>query len=138
MAHEVTNATTDRDQLASIAGQAKEAMERSRSVITPVLMPFTVAFMGERPSMDAEWQHYLREGRYAEASTVTHVTSDDAAFMLIHAVEDANVSAEHLTIMDEAVRAAGLPVETMLVDENTHFPELNHSAIVRWLEAQLL
>jgi len=34
VAHEVTNATTDRDQLSSMAGQAKEAMERTRLTVT--------------------------------------------------------------------------------------------------------
>lgn len=34
VAHEVTNATTDREQLSSIAGQAKEAMERTQLTVT--------------------------------------------------------------------------------------------------------
>ena len=34
VAHEVTNATTDRDQLSSIAGQAKEAMERTQLTVS--------------------------------------------------------------------------------------------------------
>ena len=34
VAHEVTNATTDRDQLSAIAGQAKEAMERTQLTVT--------------------------------------------------------------------------------------------------------
>lgn len=102
------------------------------------LMPFTVAFIGERPPMDAEWQDYLREGRYAEASTVTHVTPDDAAFMLIHATEDRNVSPEHMAVMGAAARAAGLSVETVSIEVNSHSPELDHAAIVSWLEAQLL
>lgn len=108
------------------------------TVNTPIYWPFTASFMGDRPPMDANFSEFLREGLYAEASTVTHVTPDDAAFMLIHATEDIYITPKQLPIMTEAVQAAGLPLETVSIDVNSHMPPLDHASIVRWLKSQLL
>jgi len=105
---------------------------------TPLLMAFTVAYMGESPPMDASFSNYLRQGIYAEASTVTHVTADDAALLLLHAEGDPNVSPEHMSIMEQSARQAGVDVEAILIESDSHSPPLDLRAIVSWLEHQLL
>lgn len=107
------------------------------TVNTPLYWPFTVAFMGERPPMDSGFSDYLREGLYAEASPVTHVTPDDAAFMLIHSVEDKYIAPEQLGIMTDAVRSANLSVESVSIESTFHNPPLDHASIVRWIEDKL-
>jgi len=108
------------------------------TINTPLLMPFTVAYIGERPPMNESFTEYLLEGKYAEASVVTHVTADDAAFLLIHGSGDPNVSLEQQTIMANVLRSADLDVETILIDSDSHTPTLNHNSIIEWLNQRLL
>ena len=93
--------------------------------------------MGERPPTDAR-RVFLKEGRYAEASPVSHVTSDDASFLLIHGTEDAVVPPKQLGMMDTALRDAGVAVESISVEGGSHSPELDHEGIVEWFETHLL
>ena len=107
------------------------------TVNTPLIWTFTVQFLGERAPMDETYTVYKREGIYAEASTVTHVTPDDAAFMLIHGDNDPNVTSKQLPIMAEAVRSAGLELEIIEIESDSHIPPLEHGRIIRWLKTQL-
>ncbi len=107
------------------------------TVNTALLWAFTVSFLGETAPMDESFTEYKREGVYAEASTVTHVTSDDAAFMLIHGDGDPSVTPKQLPIMAEAVRSAGLELEFVEIESNSHIPPLNHQQISNWLLEQL-
>jgi len=107
------------------------------TVNTALLWAFTVSFLGERAPMDESFTEYKREGIYAEASTVTHVTPDDAAFMLIHGTGDANVTFKQLPIMADAVRGAGLPLKVVEIESDSHAPPLNHSEIADWIKGQL-
>jgi acetyl esterase/lipase len=116
---------------------AIDAMQ-DMTINTSILMPFTVAYMGERPPMDESFSSYVREGIYADASTVTHVTPDDAALLLIHADQDPNVSPEHMTLMEQVATEQGLDVEAILIESDRHSPPLEHRVIVDWLEKQLL
>ncbi|MFT5501027.1 MAG: acetyl esterase/lipase [Woeseiaceae bacterium] len=107
------------------------------TVNTALLWAFTVQFLGERAPMDETYTVYKREGIYAEASTVTHVTPDDAAFMLIHGDGDPNVTPKQLPIMAEVVRAAGLELEVVEIASDSHAPPLDHGRIATWLTDQL-
>jgi len=114
------------------------AAPQDMTVNVGILWPFTVGFMGERPAMDEDYNEYLREGIYAEASTITHVTPDDASFLLIHGTSDMWVPPEQLSIMSDALSAAGVSYEAMSVEVDSHSPPLDHAAIIAWLENQLL
>jgi acetyl esterase/lipase len=113
------------------------AAPQDMTINARIVAPYTVAFMGEAPPMDEQFENYIRSGVYAEASPVSHVTSDDAAFMLIYATQDRFVSADHMRIMEEALNLAELPVESLLIDEETHDPTLDYSAIVGWFNEHL-
>jgi len=114
------------------------AAPHDMTVWTPLGLAFAVAFMGERPPIDIQRRVFLREGIYAEASPVTYVTSDDAAFLLIHGTEDIVVPPKQLGIMDEALRNAGVAVEAISVEGGSHSPELDHNVIVESFETYLL
>jgi dipeptidyl aminopeptidase/acylaminoacyl peptidase len=88
--------------------------------------------------MDETFTNFLREGIYAEASPVTHVTSDDAALFLIHGTGDPIVPTEQLPIMKNAAKDAGLSVEATVIESDSHSPPIDHAAIVTWFEKQLL
>jgi acetyl esterase/lipase len=98
---------------------------------------FTVQYLGERPPMNATWSDYKREGIYADASSVTHVTPDDAAFMLLHGTDDPNVPFRQIPIMSEAVRKAGLELEVVEIDSDSHDPPVDHDQIAGWLIGQM-
>jgi dipeptidyl aminopeptidase/acylaminoacyl peptidase len=100
-------------------------------------MPFIVAYMGQRPPMDAQWSRTLLEGEYARASPVTHVTRDDAALLLIHATGDPNISSRQTELMNEAANESGLLVRTIFLSQDTHTPNLDHGVITKWLKDQL-
>jgi acetyl esterase/lipase len=107
------------------------------SKASPFIMPFVVAYMGRRPPMDAQWLSTVLEGDYARASPVTHVSKDDAAFMIIHAIGDPNISSRQAKLMSEAASEQGLTIRTVLLSQDTHTPKLDHSAIANWLRLQL-
>ena len=107
------------------------------TVNTALIWPFTVQFLGERAPMDETFTVYKREGLYAQASTVTHVTPDDASFMLIHGDGDPYVTPKQLPIMAEAVRSAGLELEVIEIVSDSHRPPLDHDRIISWLKNQL-
>jgi acetyl esterase/lipase len=107
------------------------------SIATPLIMPFTVAFLGEPPPMDATWSNVLRKGVYADASPITHVTQDDSAFLLIHGVGDPNVSELHMKLMAEALEKANVSVTAMPIPEPSHTPKLDYSLIADWLNHHL-
>ena len=94
-----------------------------------------VSFMGQRPTYGP--QGFDRSGVYAEASPVSHVTPDDPPFLLIHGDADAIVPFGQLTIMSEALEAAGVEVGTVPVAGGSHGPELDIDMIVSWLSAHL-
>lgn len=133
--------TTDNTLAASMSARVQAvvaiAAPQDLTVNTRVVAPYTVAFMGEAPPMDERFQNYIRSGIYAAASPAVHVSIDDAAFMLIYATQDEFVAVEHMEIMEEALNLAELTVELSVVDTNAHDPDLDHTAIARWLEKQL-
>lgn len=113
------------------------AAPQDMTINTRVVAPYTVSFMGEAPPIDEQFENYVRSGVYAEASPVSHVTGDDAAFMLIYATQDRFVSPDHMEVMEKALRLAELPVESLLIVEETHDPTLDYAAIVDWFDEHL-
>jgi len=107
------------------------------TVSSALIWAFTVQYLGERAPMNESWTEYKREGIYADASTITHVSPDDAAFMLLHGVGDPNVPFDQIPIMSEAVRAAGLDLEVVEIASDSHMPPLDHGRIAKWLISQL-
>ena len=97
-----------------------------------------VAFMGDRPPTEGFERESLRRGRYAEASPVTHVTFDDAVFLLIDGSDDPAVSPKQLPLMEKALRNAGVAVQAISVEGGSHSPELDHTLIADWFERFLV
>ena len=107
------------------------------TVNSTLIWPFVVQYLGERAPMNEMWTAYKREGIYADASPVTHVSPDDAAFMLIHGDGDPNVPFRQLPMMSETVSAAGLELEVVEISSDSHSPPLDHDRIAAWLIEQL-
>jgi acetyl esterase/lipase len=107
------------------------------TVNSTLIWTLVVQYLGERPPMNSTWTEYRREGIYADASTVTHVTPDDAAFMLLHGTGDPNVPIRQISIMSEAVQSAGLDLKTVEIDSDSHDPPVDHNQIAKWLTDQL-
>jgi acetyl esterase/lipase len=114
------------------------AAPQDLTINSRIVAPFTASFIGDRPPMDDEFRHFLRQGTYAEASPISHVTLDDAAFLFIHAVQDDYVGPEHARMMHDAVQAAGLTTKLVIEDAHTHSPTLDGELISEWLKEQVV
>jgi len=113
------------------------AAPQDLTINSAIVAPFTASFIGDRPPMDDEFRNFLREGIYAEASPITHVSPDDAAFLFIHANDDDYVGSEHATMMHDAANAVGMSVRLVIEEANTHSPTLDGVMISEWLIEQL-
>jgi acetyl esterase/lipase len=58
--------------------------------------------------------------RFAESSPLSHVSSDDAPFLLFHGDADETVPFEQSTIMERALKKAGVPVAFVAVPGGGH------------------
>lgn len=114
------------------------AAPQDLTINSRVVAPFTASFIGDRPPMDENFEHFLREGVYAEASPISHVTPDDAAFLLIYATQDDLVDVEHARIMHEAAQAVELTSEILIEEARTHSPTLDGELISGWLIRQMV
>ena len=75
---------------------------------------------------------------YREASPVTHVTSDDAPFLLVHGAEDEVVPVETIEGMAQALEEAGVAVVLDVIPDAGHGITPDSVASARWLTKQLL
>jgi acetyl esterase/lipase len=109
------------------------AAPQDLTINSSIVAPFTTSFIGDRPPMDDEFRNFLREGIYAEASPISHVSPDDAAFLFIHATQDDYVGIEHAHLMHDAAAAAGMTVQFVIEEANTHSPTLDGQMISEWI-----
>ena len=56
----------------------------------------------------------------AAASPVTHITSDDPPFLILHGDNDGVVEVVHAYILNDALVAAGVPVKLVIVNNGDH------------------
>jgi dipeptidyl aminopeptidase/acylaminoacyl peptidase len=56
----------------------------------------------------------------AAASPVTHVTADDPPFLIIHGDKDPVIEVQHAYILNDAMEAAGVPVDLVIVKNGDH------------------
>ena len=84
---------------------------------------------------------------FVAASPVSHVSADDPPFLLIHGDGDEQVRLEQSQLLAEALRAAGVPVELMVIPGGGHGPTFGgiHTgcppdyigAMIRWFDRYL-
>ncbi len=96
--------------------------------------PSLVIFMGVRPPFrDGKFQ---MEGVYAEASPITHTSTDDPPFLIIQGRADRVIRREHATRMEGALRRHSVDV-TLVEIEGGHEAEFEPHVIVDWLLMRL-
>jgi dipeptidyl aminopeptidase/acylaminoacyl peptidase len=82
---------------------------------------------------------------YKEASPVSHVSAGDPPFLFIHGDADEVVPLEQSEVMIEALRAADVPAELLVIPGGGHGPAFPGAAdppdylgaMVRWLDRYL-
>ena len=78
-------------------------------------------FVGVRNLLKDDTPHGTPEyQRYAAASPITYVTSDDAPFLLLHGDADESVPIEQSLLMEAALKKAGVPVKLTRIAGGTH------------------
>jgi dipeptidyl aminopeptidase/acylaminoacyl peptidase len=83
--------------------------------------PAVALFVGVRNLLKDDTPHGTPEyQRYAAASPLTYVTSDDAPFLLLHGDADQAVPVEQSQLMETALKKAGVPVKLDLVAGGGH------------------
>jgi acetyl esterase/lipase len=83
--------------------------------------------------------------RYTEASPVSHVSADDAPFLLLHGDADRTVPFEQAELMEAALRKAGVEVQLIRVPGGGHGVNFEGATnppdflgeMVRWLDRHL-
>lgn len=114
---------------------AKIKTESGLSAVTSFV---GIRLQGTNPAT-AEYKTYL------EASPVTHVSADDAPFLLIHGDADRTVPFEQAELMEAALEKAGVEVNLIRVPGGGHggnFEGATHppdflGEMVRWLDRHL-
>ena len=96
--------------------------------------PSLVTFLGKRPEYENGF--ISREGLYYEASPVSHVSRDDASFLLIQGMSDPVVPPENALVMHAALTEAGVKVQLEEV-EGDHGPDFDPQLIVDWFNKTL-
>ncbi len=76
--------------------------------------------LGIRPARGAIPPNAIETRRFAEASPITHVTSDDAPFLLFHGDVDATVPFEQSSLMEAVLKKVGVAVEFVQVPGGAH------------------
>jgi len=102
-------------------------------------------FMGMFPRGEADGDYSLEHETYREASPVCHVSSQTAPFLLLAGTNDTVVPPEQPTMMTEALKAAGVPVELLWIEgagHGPHFPGATNppdylGAMVIWFDRHL-
>ena len=87
----------------------------------------------------------LEHKTYREASPVTHVSADDAPFLLIHGDADLTVPFEQSQLMEEALNKAGVQVKLIRIAGGGHGANFQGAKappdflgeMVRWLDDHL-
>jgi dipeptidyl aminopeptidase/acylaminoacyl peptidase len=80
------------------------------------------------PDADPGTSEYRRA---REASPITHVTPDDPPFYLVHGDADDVVHIAQSEVMEEALRAAGVPCQFRRVPGGVHGPGLLADSALR-------
>lgn len=83
-----------------------------------------LAFLGMRAptGKSEETTHSLEFRAYREASPISHVSSDDPPFLLIHGDKDESVPFAQSVAMERALQAAGVTVKLIRVEGAGHGP----------------
>ena len=89
-------------------------------VDTPSGSVTVTSFMGLRPPRNDASKAEPDGKLYLEASPVSHVTSDDAPFLLIHGDADKTVPYAQSELMEAALKQAGVPVALIRVPGGGH------------------
>lgn len=82
------------------------------SACPPAAAMYLMRFIGERPGAAPD--------EYADASPVTHVTSDDAPVLLVHGERDKLVPLSQSRAMAAALKTAGVAHELIVVKHASH------------------
>lgn len=91
-----------------------------RRVRTILGGPAVALFVGVRPLPEGTTPSAPEALRYAAASPITYVTADDPPFLLFHGDVDQTVPIEQSTLMERALKKAGVPVEFITVSGGGH------------------
>lgn len=91
-----------------------------KGIQTPIGGPAVALLLGARPARGTAPPNTAESRRFAEASPITHVTPDDAPFLLFHGNADQTVPFEQSRIMESVLKKAGLTVSFIPVPGGGH------------------
>ncbi len=91
-----------------------------KGVQTVIGAPALALFLGSRPARGGAPLNTAELRRVTEASPISHVTSDDAPFLLFHGDADQTVPFEQSPQMEAALKSAGVPVSFVAVPGGGH------------------
>jgi dipeptidyl aminopeptidase/acylaminoacyl peptidase len=92
-------------------------------------------YIGELPEIKNN--EFISSGKYAQASPITHVTSDDAAFMIYYSENDPIIPVRQATMMCKKLKDAGVPFKEIKNPDQGHNPVPDMQEVDNWFKKYL-
>ncbi len=109
----------------------REDSSMARDFIAQVL----INYLKELPEKkDGE---FVLSGRYAQASPVTYVSSDDAPFLIYYSDDDPLIPARQGPAMYQKLKAAGIATRLVLRRKESHTPSPDMEEVDKWFKQYL-
>ncbi|HVT87055.1 MAG TPA: alpha/beta hydrolase [Chitinophagaceae bacterium] len=92
-------------------------------------------YIGEMPEIKNN--QFISSGKYAQASPITHVTGDDAPFLIYYSENDPIIPVRQATMMCEKLRDAGVPFKEVKNPDQGHNPIPDMQEVDNWFRQYL-
>lgn len=100
------------------------------AIQNPIITRVLYNYIGELPMV--ENGNYVLTGKYAQASPITHVSSDDASFLIYCSSDDPLVPHRQETNMYNKLRQHGIDTQIHMAQNEQHTPIPDINEVDRW------
>lgn len=94
-----------------------------------------VDYIGELP--EEKDNEYILSGKYAKASPISHVTSDDAPFLIYYSENDPVIPSRQATMMCNKLKEFAVPFKEFKNSNQGHEPIPDMKEVERWFKQYL-
>ena len=92
-------------------------------------------YVGELPEENNN--EFKLSGKYAQASPITYVTKDDAAFLIYYSDDDFIIPRRQPSAMYQILKEKGVPANIVQTHKEVHWPNPNMEEVDRWFKQYL-
>lgn len=100
-----------------------------------VVLKILSNYVGELPALSKG--EFILSGKYAQASPITHITNDDAPFLIYYSNNDPYTPTRQATDMQKKLVENNVPVKIVLSPNSRHRPIPDMDEVDRWFKKYL-